>query len=125
MLSSGLVDIQSHTKSHRNLTDRMPGETDERYRSNLELELAAPKELLRRRLTGTDVKHLAYPFGDANATVIAAAQREGYELGLTVVPGANPFYAQPMLLRRTMIFGDLEIEGFKAKVQTSRGFHSP
>jgi peptidoglycan/xylan/chitin deacetylase (PgdA/CDA1 family) len=27
MLASGLVDVQSHSKSHRNLIERLPGET--------------------------------------------------------------------------------------------------
>jgi hypothetical protein len=32
MQASGLVDVQSHSKSHRNLIERRPGETDDRYR---------------------------------------------------------------------------------------------
>jgi len=120
MLSSGLIDVQSHSKTHRNLIDRAIGETDERYRANLDAEMAVPRDTLQRRLENTKVRHLAYPYGDANAVVIESATRHGYELGLTVVPGANPFYSHPMLLRRTMIFGDLELEGFKARVQTHR-----
>jgi peptidoglycan/xylan/chitin deacetylase (PgdA/CDA1 family) len=125
MVSSGLIDVQSHSKSHRNLVDRMPGEADDRYRANLDIELAVPRDVLGRRLNGSDIKYIAYPFGDANAMVVGAAQRVGYELGLTVVPGANAFYAHPMMLRRTMIFGDLDLEGFKAKLQTHRGHQSP
>ena len=95
------------------------------YRANLDAEMLVPREVLQRRVSGTRVQHLAYPFGDANMAVLESAARHGYELGLTVVPGPNAFYAQPMLLRRTMIFGDLDLEGFKIKLQTQRSLTAP
>ncbi|MFT3818694.1 MAG: polysaccharide deacetylase family protein [Rubrivivax sp.] len=125
MQASGLVDVQSHSKSHRNLVERRAGETDERYRANLDAEMRTPRELLERRLPPLKVRHLAYPFGDANEAVLEAAARNGFELGATVVPGGNAFYAQPLMLRRTMIFGDTSLEGFKSKLQTSRALAAP
>lgn len=127
MAGSGLVDIQAHSKSHRNLVERSPGETDERYRQNIETELRAPRELLERRLAQAkvQVRHFAYPFGDASDVVLDAMARQRYQLGVTVNPGGNGFYAQPTMLRRTMIFGDLDLEGFKTKLQTSRSLTSP
>ena len=125
MANSGLIDIQAHSKTHRNLIEKAPGETDERYRANLEAEMSIPRDVLQKRVTGAQVRHLAYPFGDANATVMESALRNGYDMGLTVVPGSNAFFAQPMLLRRTMIFGDLDLEGFKARLQTSRSLSAP
>lgn len=125
MQRSGLVDIQSHSKSHRNLIERTAQESDARYRQNIELEMRQPRELLARRLDGHELRHIAYPYGDANALVLDAATRAGFELGATVIPGGNAFFAQPLMLRRTMIFGDLELEGFKARLQTSRSFAPP
>ncbi|MCA0243840.1 MAG: polysaccharide deacetylase family protein [Proteobacteria bacterium] len=125
MQASGLVDVQSHSKSHRNLIERRAGETDERYRAALDTEMRAPRELLERRLPPLKVRQLAYPFGDANEAVLEAAARNGYELGATVVPGGNAFYAQPLMLRRTMIFGDTSLEAFKSKLQTSRALAAP
>lgn len=125
MSSSGIVDIQSHTKSHRNLIERGRGESEDRYRTNLTAEMQVPKDLLQRRLDGHQIKAIAYPYGDANAVVVDSAVKNGFELGATVVPGGNPFYAQPMLLRRTMIFGDLDIEGFKSKLLVSRPLQAP
>jgi peptidoglycan/xylan/chitin deacetylase (PgdA/CDA1 family) len=125
MLDSGLVDIQSHSKSHRNLTERRAGESDERYRANIDLEMRAPRELLERRLPSLKVRHLAYPYGDANDTVLDSASRNGIELAATVVPGGNPFYAHPLMLRRTMIFGDMSLEAFKARLVVQRELAAP
>lgn len=127
MAASGVIDIQAHSKTHRNLTDRAPGETDERYRQAIETELRAPREVLEKRLASAQVqvRQFAYPFGDANELVLDTMARQRYQFGVTVSPGGNPFFAYPMLLRRTMIFGDLDLEAFKARLQTSRSAGTP
>ena len=125
MQHSGLVDIQSHSKSHRNLIERGAQENDARYKQSIELEMRLPRELLSRRLDGHELRHIAYPYGDANALVLDAAARAGFELGTTVTPGGNAFFAQALMLRRTMIFGDMDLEAFKARLQISRSFAAP
>lgn len=125
MLASGLVDVQSHSKSHRNLIERLPGEGEERYRANLDAEMRVPRDLLERRLPPLKVRHLAYPFGDADEAVIDSASRHGFELAATVVPGGNAFFAPPLMLRRTMIFGDTSLDAFKARLQVSRPLAEP
>jgi len=125
MLASGLVDVQSHSKSHRNLVERLPGESEERYRANLDAEMRVPRDLLERRLPPLKVRHLAYPFGDADPLVIDSAARHGFELAATVVPGGNAFFAPPLMLRRTMIFGDTSLDAFKARLQVSRPLAEP
>lgn len=125
MQRSGLVDVQSHSKSHRNLVERAANETDARYRQAIDNEMRVPRELLARRIEGSTIKHIAWPFGDANAVVLDSAARHGFELGATVAPGGNAFFAQPLLLKRTMIFGDLDLEGFKTRLQTSRAWAAP
>jgi peptidoglycan/xylan/chitin deacetylase (PgdA/CDA1 family) len=122
LAASGLVDVQAHSKSHRNLVQRLPDEDDTRYRQALDEEVREPRELLERRL-GVTVRAYAYPFGDADATVLQAMQRERYQFGVTVRAGGNPFYAEPLKLRRTMIFGDDDLDAFKAKLQTERGMN--
>lgn len=124
LAASGLVDIQAHSKTHRNLIERTPGETDERYRQLIDAEARAPRELLERRLP-VQVRHFAYPYGDANEVVLEALARSQYQLAVTVNPGGNAFFSQPMMLKRTMIFGDHDLEAFKAKLQISRGISLP
>jgi peptidoglycan/xylan/chitin deacetylase (PgdA/CDA1 family) len=127
MARSGLVDLQAHSKTHRNMAERHPAETDEAYRSSIELELRTPRSVLERRLSdaGVRVRHFAYPYGSANDVVLEAMQRAPYELGVTVAAGGNPFYAAPMLLRRTMIFGDHDMADFQARLQVQRPLARP
>jgi peptidoglycan/xylan/chitin deacetylase (PgdA/CDA1 family) len=124
LAASGLVDVQAHSKSHRNLIERAAGDTDERYRQMLDAETRAPRELLERKL-GLPVRAYAYPYGDANQAVLDALARQRYQLGVTVNPGGNGFFAQPLMLRRTMIYGDLDLAAFKLKLQTVRGVAAP
>ena len=120
MASSGVIDIQSHSKSHRNLIERRNGETDGSYRAAIDHEVRQPRALLEKRLQGVRVRHFAYPFGDANELVLETLGKAEQELGVTVNPGGNPFFAQPLMLRRTMIFGDHDLEDFKARLQVRR-----
>lgn len=127
MAASGVIDVQAHSKSHRNLVERGAAESDAAYRQSIENEVRLPRQLIERRLTAANaqVRAYAYPFGDANEAVLEALERNGYELGLTVNPGGNPFYAHPYMLRRTMIFGDHNIEDFKARLQVRKSLARP
>jgi peptidoglycan/xylan/chitin deacetylase (PgdA/CDA1 family) len=124
---SGLVDIQAHSKTHRNLTERKPNENDDAYRKHIDIELQAPRTVLERRLAplGVQVRHFAYPFGAANGVVLEAMQRADYELGLTVTAGGNAFFAAPLMLRRTMIYGDHSLADFQARLQVQRPLGRP
>jgi peptidoglycan/xylan/chitin deacetylase (PgdA/CDA1 family) len=124
LAASGLVDIQAHSKTHRNLIDRPAADSDQQYRQGLEQEAKAPREILERRLP-IQVRHYAFPYGDANDIVLDVLARQQYQLAVTVNPGGNPFYSQPLMLHRTMIFGDHGLDAFKARLQTSRPLGAP
>lgn len=122
MLRSGLVDIQSHSKTHRNLAERQAEDGEAALRAWLDTELRNSKQTIERRLgpAGVQVRHFAYPYGEANEAVLEAMRRNGYEMGFTVTPGGNPFYAAPLLLRRVMIFGEHDLEEFRARLTGRR-----
>ncbi|MDN3920014.1 polysaccharide deacetylase family protein [Roseateles violae] len=124
LAESGLVDVQAHSKTHRNLIERDAEASEPRYRQELESEVRVPRELLQRHLP-VRVRHFAYPFGDANELVLELLERQQYELAVTVHPGGNAFFAQPLMLRRTMIFGDHDLDAFKAKLQIGRSHGQP
>jgi len=71
------------------------------------------------------VRHYAFPYGDANQSLLDLLARQRYQLGLTVNPGGNAFFAQPLMLRRTMIYGDQDLGTFKLKLQIARGSMLP
>lgn len=125
MRDSGLVDVQAHSKTHTNLIERLGDESDAMYRRRLDIEARTPREAIVRRLPGHDVLDYAYPYGDANEQVLEAMARHRYRLAVTVNPGGNPFYAQPLMLRRTMILGSHDLEDFKARLVVSRPIGTP
>jgi peptidoglycan/xylan/chitin deacetylase (PgdA/CDA1 family) len=120
MSRSGLIDFQSHSKTHANLMLRLSGESDQRYAERVQTELRVPRELIERNLPDSKVTHYAFPYGDANQTVLDRLVQTGHNLGLTVNPGGNAFFAYPLMLRRTMIFGGASMEAFRASLQVSR-----
>jgi len=117
MAATALIDIQPHSKTHSNLTQRQPNETDAAYRDRIRREVDAPIAVIRERLDVASTT-FAYPYGDANDTVFNELTRANVPLGFTVTPGGNPFYAHPYLLRRSMVFGDQDLDAFKAKLAT-------
>ena len=50
MEASGLVNIQPHSKTHANLTLRLAGETDAKYRDRMRAEVDTPIRLIQDRL---------------------------------------------------------------------------
>lgn len=116
MLASGIIDIQAHSKSHANLTERLPGESEESYRERLDSEVFVPRDILRNKLSVQTLSY-AYPYGDANEVVVGRVAKAGYRLAVTVNPGGNPAFGPPLMLRRSMIFGDHDLEDFKARLQ--------
>lgn len=127
LAKSGLVDIQAHSRTHRNLSEMQPGEGDAQYRRNLAQELRHPRAELERQLgmLGVKVQHFAYPYGASNDKVLEALNAEGYALGFTVRAGGNAFYEQPQLIHRTMIYGDQTLDDFAGRVQSQRPLSRP
>ena len=117
MEASGLVSIQPHSKTHANLTLRLPGETDAKYRDRVRAEVDTPIRLIQDRLAVQSVVY-AFPYGDVNEIVVDLLKKQGVRLGVTVTPGGNGFFAYPFMLRRSMVFGGDSIDAFKSKLAT-------
>jgi len=117
MTDSNLITIQPHSKSHPNLTQRLPGENEARYRERIRREVQTPLGVIKDRL-GERTFTYAYPYGDVNEYVVDLLVKDGVAQGVTVTPGGNPFYAYPYMLRRSMIFGNEDLDAFKSKLVT-------
>jgi peptidoglycan/xylan/chitin deacetylase (PgdA/CDA1 family) len=93
-MSAHGVEFGSHGESHAILT-RIGAE-------QLDRELRASRERIERE-TGRPCTAIAYPNGDYNAAVTAAARKAGYTVGLTVRPGLNMPRTPPFELRRISV----------------------
>jgi peptidoglycan/xylan/chitin deacetylase (PgdA/CDA1 family) len=111
------IDVQCHTKSHRNLT--LPGkkESFKDYFANLEKELSACKHLIKRKLN-REVKYLAYPYGDTNSLVIELAKKLGYRGAFTNKRGSNPFFVHNYRVNRSVVYGDSTLSQFERDLVT-------
>ena len=118
MATSGLVDVQPHSKSHGNLRER-GNLNDDAYRRMLKEEVTQPAELIRRQL-GIDVHSFGYPYGAANEQVIDELRRSGYGLAFTVRRGGNPAYGPAYVLRRSQIYGSDDIDTFARRLEVFR-----
>ncbi len=95
-LAAAGVAIGSHTRHHRHLSE-LPG-------AEREIELAGSLAELRQRLPQA-LAVIAYPNGDHDDAVCAAARAAGYELGFTTEKGRNGAATDLYRLRRVSIHG--------------------
>ena len=106
------VDIQCHTKTHRNLDRKKGSESFREYFESLKKEMTVSADLLSRRLN-KKVKYLAYPYGDTNPLVIALAKKLGYRGAFTVKRGPNPSLSHRYQINRSMIYGHFDLKDFE------------
>lgn len=112
MRDGGLIDIQSHSKSHTSMS-LLPNETTgTAYKERVTREVSVPEATIEGKL-GAKVRHFAYPYGDTSPTVLSILAERGYVTAATVQRGANPVFADPLLLRRDMIYSDHTLTDFK------------
>jgi peptidoglycan/xylan/chitin deacetylase (PgdA/CDA1 family) len=97
MRASGLVDIEAHTQTHPNFNDERARRTPADYAAFVEREIGGSRLLLQNH-TGA-VKVLAWPYGIHDATLQAAAARDGFAaafaLGARPVLANSPLFAIP------------------------------
>ncbi len=124
MIAAGTFAVQPHSKSHSNLAVRQSDESDARYRERVRREIDAPVEAIRRELSER-TQAFAFPYGDVNDVVAAELRSRGIGMGVTVTPGGNAFYAPPLMLRRTMIFGGDDLDTFRGKLVSAVPFGKP
>ena len=114
MKDSCTVDVQSHSKSHTSFARAKLEKKN--YKKWVRTEVEEPNKLIKKNI-GHKVSYFAYPYGDNTEEVVQQLQASDISLAVTVQKGGNPAYADPMRLRRTMIYGDDSFKSFKQKLQ--------
>lgn len=111
MARNGL-DMQGHTKTHRDLTLMNQKESFKEYFEAIEGELSKSAGTIKAKV-GKDIKYLAYPAGETNHLVIELVQKEGYLGAFTAKRGGNPFFIHNYRINRSMIYGDFDLNQFE------------
>lgn len=111
------IDIQNHTKSHRNLAAAKAGESFAEYFAALEDELTLSAQKIKKKL-GVEVRYLAYPYGETTPLVIALLQKLGYRGAFTVTRGSNSFFVDRYRIARSVIYGDMDMAAFADNLTT-------
>lgn len=115
-LAAGGVGIGSHTRHHRRLTAVEDEEREE--------ELAGSLAELRQRLA-EPLEILAYPNGDHDGAVCAAARAAGYRAAYTTEKGRNGAGTDPFRLRRVSVHGRDGVLAILWKAATGEGLPGP
>lgn len=115
-MMNGGVSIQSHTKSHRYLDRRQGKESFKKYFDAIKEELDESAKVIKRHLN-TEVRYLAYPYGDTNHLAAALAEKLGYRGALTVERDGNPCFVHRYRVKRSMIYGNFDLEDFEKNLK--------
>ncbi len=111
------IDVQGHTKTHRNLTLIDKKGSFKSYFEAIEKEVSASTALINDRINKR-VKYFAYAYSDTNPLVTGLLKKNGYEAAFTVKRGGNAFFADRYRLNRSMIYGDFDLKQFEKNLTT-------
>lgn len=115
MKKSGF-EIGSHTMSHCDLTRQNKGEDTQAYMFRIEKELSMSKQIIDKKLKQNTIL-LAFPYGRYNQEVLDMCKRLGYKIAASVQRGSNPFFADPLALRRNQIL-KRDLKSFISRLKT-------
>ncbi len=101
-LKAAGFEVGSHTVSHCDLTKMKDGEDDQAYLARIKEELVVSKRIIDRELRQNTI-YFAYPYSRYNERILHLAHKVGYKLGVSVERGGNPFFADPLTLKRNSV----------------------
>ena len=119
-LKAAGFEIGSHGVSHDDLTKKKKGENDKAYLARVERELLLSKKIIDKKLRQNTI-YLAFPFGNYNQKILHLSEQLGYKVGLSVKRGGNPFFADPLALRRYQI-RNMDMKSFVTRLGTFKKY---
>jgi peptidoglycan/xylan/chitin deacetylase (PgdA/CDA1 family) len=111
-------EVGSHTLSHADLTKRRKGESEKAYWARIRKELVTSRKIINRKL-GQKTRYLSLPYGNYNDKVLRLCEQVGYKMALSVQRGGNPFFADPLFLRRDQVL-ERDMKNFISRLKTFR-----
>ncbi len=112
MENEGLIDIQSHTHTHRRWDNLYPDHKERMTALNGELKIS--KEAIENKLK-KQCHALCWPWGEYNKEYADAALSSGYKLLFTTEKGTNTYATEPWRIKRVVV-GNIGIFSFRKKL---------
>ncbi len=104
--------IGSQTRTGRNLGEIKPSETLKLHLKALKSEIKESAAAIETHV-GTRPWVLAYPEGETTWLAETILENCGYKAGFTRSRGGNPFYIPTYRIRRSVIYGNYDMEKFR------------
>jgi peptidoglycan/xylan/chitin deacetylase (PgdA/CDA1 family) len=111
------IDIQCHSKTHRDLTKTVNHESFAEYFAAMKTELIDSAVTIQNN-TDKKPKYFAYPYGETDSLIVVLARKAGYRGAFTVHRGGNPFCTDAYRVRRSMIYGEFTLQDFERNLRT-------
>lgn len=122
MDKSNTINIQCHSKSHRDFNQLNDKESMQSYVTSLEEEVVTSKNIINKQI-GKRISSFAYPYGNTNPVAIKILKKNDYETAFTVKRAMNTSFTPHFLLNRIMIFGNHDMNTFKKSVSVYKNLN--
>jgi peptidoglycan/xylan/chitin deacetylase (PgdA/CDA1 family) len=109
-------EVGSHSVNHVDLSKKMDGESEKEYVARVKRELLLSKQILDDKLN-QNTQYIAFPYGQFNQVLLKLCEETGYRVGFSVKAGGNPFFSDPLTLKRDQILKK-DMESFSGKLKT-------
>jgi peptidoglycan/xylan/chitin deacetylase (PgdA/CDA1 family) len=109
-------EVGSHSVNHADLSKKMDGEGEKEYLARVKRELLLSKQVIDDKLN-QNTQYIAFPYGEFNQGLLKLCEETGYRIGFSVKAGGNPFFSDPLTLKRDQILKK-DMESFTVKLRT-------
>jgi len=113
-------EIGSHGLSNSDFTKKREDEDDQAYIERIKDELVRSKKIIDKKLM-QDTVYVAFPFGNYNQEIMHLSEKAGFKIGLSLKSGSNPFFADPLSLKRNRIMKK-DMKNFTFQLNTFNKF---
>ncbi len=108
--------VGSFAFSNNDLEVKKENEGDQAYTERIKRELLLSRQIIDEKLS-QDTPYLAFASGEYSQNLLNLCDQAGYRMAFTMQPGSNPFFSDPLSLKRNMILTE-DMETFVAQLKT-------
>ena len=113
-------EVGSNCVSRTDLSKKKELEKESDYLKRIKNELVLSKKTIDKNLKQKTL-YLAFPYGGYNQRILQFSEEAGYKIGLSMRKGSNPFFADPLSLKRSRII-NRDMKRFIANLETFKAF---